>query len=98
MLYSCKDPYLEVEEILGKYSRNPESEPRLKLLLPHIVSTFGSNKSVKEIMEDVEKNQKNDDPLGKIIMENLNFHHCIKFNLLYLMSSCRVGKRCSFGA
>ncbi|XP_023750873.1 3-hydroxyisobutyryl-CoA hydrolase-like protein 3, mitochondrial [Lactuca sativa] len=59
----CKDPYLEVEEILGKYSRNPESEPRLKLLLPHIVSTFGSNKSVKEIMEDVEKNQKNDDPL-----------------------------------
>lgn len=56
MLYSCKDPYLEVEEILGKYSRNPESEPRLKLLLPHIVSTFGSNKSVKEITEDVDTN------------------------------------------
>ncbi|CAI9298451.1 unnamed protein product [Lactuca saligna] len=57
----CKDAYIEVEEILGKYSRDPESEPRLKLLLPHIVSTFGANKSVKEIIEHLEKNQKNDD-------------------------------------
>ncbi|KAI3513765.1 hypothetical protein L1887_11909 [Cichorium endivia] len=58
-----KDTYLEVEEILGKYSRSPESEARLKLLLPHIVSTFGANKSVTEIMEDLEKNLKSDDAI-----------------------------------
>ncbi|GJT82982.1 3-hydroxyisobutyryl-CoA hydrolase-like protein 3, mitochondrial isoform X2 [Tanacetum coccineum] len=55
------DPHREVQATLEKYSSNPESEPRLKLLLPHIVSTFGSNKSVKEIMDELEKNQESDD-------------------------------------
>ncbi|KAI3801899.1 hypothetical protein L1987_30016 [Smallanthus sonchifolius] len=58
-----EDPHVEVQEILAKYSSNPESEPRLKLLLPHIISTFGGNKSVKETMEEVEKKQRSDDPI-----------------------------------
>ncbi|KAI3811117.1 hypothetical protein L1987_20834 [Smallanthus sonchifolius] len=58
-----EDPHVEVQEILAKYSSNPESEPRLKLLLHHIVSTFGGNKSVKETMEEVEKKQRSDDPI-----------------------------------
>ncbi|KAK9055068.1 hypothetical protein SSX86_026148 [Deinandra increscens subsp. villosa] len=55
--------HVEVQEILAKYSSNPESEPRLKLLLPHIVSTFGGNISVKETMEELEKKLRSDDPL-----------------------------------
>nr|XP_043626071.1 3-hydroxyisobutyryl-CoA hydrolase-like protein 3, mitochondrial [Erigeron canadensis] len=56
-----EDPHHDLQSILAKYSSNPESESRLKLLLPHIVSTFGANKSVKEIMEDLEKHQQNAD-------------------------------------
>ncbi|KAF5805294.1 putative 3-hydroxyisobutyryl-CoA hydrolase [Helianthus annuus] len=64
-LLSCTfsdDPHVEVQEILAKYNSNPDSEARLKVLLPRIVSIFGGNKSVKEIMEDLEKNQRSDDP------------------------------------
>lgn len=55
-----------MQATLEKYSSNPESEPRLKLLLPHIVSTFGSNKSVEEIMDELEKYQESDDATGNI--------------------------------
>ncbi|XP_076928833.1 3-hydroxyisobutyryl-CoA hydrolase-like protein 3, mitochondrial [Bidens hawaiensis] len=57
-----EDPHVKVQEILAKHNNNVDSEPRLKLLLPHISSAFGGNKSVKEIMEELEKNQKSDDP------------------------------------
>ncbi|KAI7742394.1 hypothetical protein M8C21_033280 [Ambrosia artemisiifolia] len=57
-----EDPHVDVQEILAKYNSNPDSEARLMLLLPNIVSTFGGNKSVKEIMEELEKNQRSDDP------------------------------------
>lgn len=66
LVYSSEDPHLEVQAILGKYNSNPESDARLKLLLPHIASTFGANKCVKEIIEDLEKNQKSADVTGKI--------------------------------
>ncbi|CAH1426391.1 unnamed protein product [Lactuca virosa] len=56
-----EDPHHDIEAILGKYSSNPESESKLKSLLPHIVSTFGANKSVKEITEELEKYQQNTD-------------------------------------
>ncbi|XP_071715658.1 3-hydroxyisobutyryl-CoA hydrolase-like protein 3, mitochondrial isoform X2 [Rutidosis leptorrhynchoides] len=56
-----EDPHHELQTILATYASNPESESRLKLLLPHIVSTFGANKSVKEIMEALEKYQQNAD-------------------------------------
>lgn len=56
-----EDPHHDLQAILAKYGCSPESESRLKLLLPHIVSTFGANKSVKEIMEELEKHQQSAD-------------------------------------
>ncbi|KAI3790208.1 hypothetical protein L2E82_03077 [Cichorium intybus] len=56
-----EDPDHDLQEILGKFSSNPESESKLKSLLPHIISTFGANKSVKEIIEDLEKYQQDTD-------------------------------------
>ncbi|KAL2479719.1 3-hydroxyisobutyryl-CoA hydrolase-like protein 3 [Abeliophyllum distichum] len=58
-----EDPDQEIKALLEQYSTNPESEPRLKLLLPRIISTFGGNKSVKEIMEELEKHQESADTL-----------------------------------
>lgn len=51
----------DIQAILAKYSSNPESEPRLKLLLPHIVSIFGGSKSVKDILEELEHKQQSSD-------------------------------------
>lgn len=56
-----EDPHHDLQAILATYSSNPESESRLNLLLPHIVSTFGANKSVKEIMEALEIHQQSAD-------------------------------------
>ncbi|KAL2500777.1 Enoyl-CoA hydratase [Forsythia ovata] len=58
-----EDPDQEIKALLEQYSTKPESEPRLKLLLPRIISTFGGNKSVKEIMEELEKHQESADTL-----------------------------------
>ncbi|KAH6806643.1 ATP-dependent caseinolytic protease/crotonase family protein [Perilla frutescens var. frutescens] len=58
-----EDPDQDISTLLAKYSRNPESEPRLKLLLPRIISTFGSNKSVKEVTEELENHQLSGDSL-----------------------------------
>ncbi|KAL1563388.1 3-hydroxyisobutyryl-CoA hydrolase [Salvia divinorum] len=51
------------EYLLGIYSKNPESEPRLKLLLPRIISTFGSNKSVEQVIKELENDQLSGDSL-----------------------------------
>ncbi|XP_030552904.2 3-hydroxyisobutyryl-CoA hydrolase-like protein 3, mitochondrial [Rhodamnia argentea] len=56
------DPYDDIETLLARYSGDLESEAQLKLLLPHIVSCFGANKSVIEIMEDLERHKLNPDP------------------------------------
>ncbi|OMO58080.1 3-hydroxyisobutyryl-CoA hydrolase-like protein 3, mitochondrial-like isoform 1 [Corchorus olitorius] len=52
-----EDPHNDVTGLLAKYSNNPESEAQLKLLLPHITSCFSSDKSVKEIIEELKKHQ-----------------------------------------
>jgi len=52
-----EDPHEDIIALLAKYSCNPESESQLKLLLPHIVSCFGSNKSVNETIEELKKHQ-----------------------------------------
>ncbi|KAM7275801.1 hypothetical protein ACFE04_017667 [Oxalis oulophora] len=56
-------PDEDVKSLLGKYSIQPESEAQLKSLLPHIVSTFGPDKSVKQITEDLKKHQQSSDSL-----------------------------------
>ncbi|XP_059433360.1 3-hydroxyisobutyryl-CoA hydrolase-like protein 3, mitochondrial isoform X3 [Corylus avellana] len=52
-----EDPHEDIKALLAKYSSNPESESQLKLLLPHIVSCFGSNKPVKETIQELKKHQ-----------------------------------------
>ncbi|KAL8502862.1 hypothetical protein ACS0TY_021834 [Phlomoides rotata] len=58
-----KDPDQDIKTLLERYNRNPESEPRLKLILPRIISTFGSKKSVKEVIEELENHQLSGDAL-----------------------------------
>ncbi|KAL3532421.1 hypothetical protein ACH5RR_005942 [Cinchona calisaya] len=58
-----EDPHEDIRVILAKFSSNPESEPRLKLLLPRIISTFSGSKSVQEIIEELESHQQSGDTL-----------------------------------
>ncbi|XP_059318389.1 3-hydroxyisobutyryl-CoA hydrolase-like protein 3, mitochondrial isoform X2 [Lycium ferocissimum] len=58
-----EDPDEEIKELLTKYSSKPDSEPRLKSLLPRIVSTFAGNKSIREILEELENHQQSADTL-----------------------------------
>ncbi|XP_019227670.1 PREDICTED: 3-hydroxyisobutyryl-CoA hydrolase-like protein 3, mitochondrial isoform X1 [Nicotiana attenuata] len=58
-----EDPDEEIKELLAKYSSNPDSEPRLKSLLPRIISTFAGNKSIREIIEELENHQQSADTL-----------------------------------
>ncbi|KAL7134721.1 hypothetical protein ABFS83_11G045100 [Erythranthe nasuta] len=58
-----EDPDQDIKSLLERYSKNPESEPRLKLLLPRIISTFGSNKPIKEVIKELENDQLSGDTL-----------------------------------
>jgi hypothetical protein len=61
---SSEDPHEDIEALLAKYSSNPESESQLKLLLPHIVSCFGANKSVNKTIEELKKHQLSSEAAG----------------------------------
>ncbi|KAL0552815.1 hypothetical protein IC582_011942 [Cucumis melo] len=52
-----EDPHQDINTLLTKYSSDPESPPSLKLLLSQITSSFGTNKSVKETVEELKKHQ-----------------------------------------
>ncbi|XP_042490644.1 3-hydroxyisobutyryl-CoA hydrolase-like protein 3, mitochondrial isoform X1 [Macadamia integrifolia] len=56
------DPHKDVEGLLPKYSKEPDSEGQLKLLLPQIVSSFAGDKSVIEIIEEIEKHHLSTEP------------------------------------
>ncbi|RDX86101.1 3-hydroxyisobutyryl-CoA hydrolase-like protein 3, mitochondrial [Mucuna pruriens] len=56
------DPHQDIKVLLARYESNPESEAQLKLLLPQIISSFGGNKSVTEIIEELKKHQSSTDP------------------------------------
>ncbi|XP_019151243.1 PREDICTED: 3-hydroxyisobutyryl-CoA hydrolase-like protein 3, mitochondrial isoform X1 [Ipomoea nil] len=58
-----EDPHNDIQKLLEKYSSSPDSEPRLKLLLPRIISTFGGNKTINEIMKELENHQESADTL-----------------------------------
>ncbi|KAI4380687.1 hypothetical protein MLD38_006850 [Melastoma candidum] len=51
------DPYADVEKILAGYHSESESEAQLKFLLPYIKSCFNSNKSVNDIIKDLESHE-----------------------------------------
>ncbi|CAM9001027.1 unnamed protein product [Rhodiola kirilowii] len=55
------DSHDTVKTILEKYSAEPESDAQLKQLLPQISSCFGSNKSVKETIEELKKHEASTD-------------------------------------
>ncbi|KAL2630995.1 hypothetical protein R1flu_015681 [Riccia fluitans] len=55
------DAHQKVEEVLGKYSKSPEAEPKLKGLLPAITSCFGGCKSMLEIIAALTTAQESDD-------------------------------------
>ncbi|XP_021741571.1 3-hydroxyisobutyryl-CoA hydrolase-like protein 3, mitochondrial isoform X1 [Chenopodium quinoa] len=56
-----EDPDQDIATIVSKYSSQPESEPQLKVLLPHITSTFDANKSISEVVEELKKHQQSAD-------------------------------------
>ncbi|XP_058074719.1 3-hydroxyisobutyryl-CoA hydrolase-like protein 3, mitochondrial isoform X1 [Magnolia sinica] len=51
------DPHKDVQALLAQYRKELESEAQLKLLLPQIVSSFGTHKPVTEIIEELKKHQ-----------------------------------------
>lgn len=51
------EPHKDVQALLAQFKKEPESEAQLKLLLPQIVSSFGANKSVSDIIESLKEHQ-----------------------------------------
>lgn len=64
---SSDDPHETVKTILDKYSNEPESEAQFKKLLPQINLCFGSNKSVKETIEELKRHEANTDAAGTVL-------------------------------
>ncbi|KAL5052581.1 hypothetical protein RYX36_033263 [Vicia faba] len=56
-----QDPHQDIKVLLARYESNPDSEAQLKLLLPQIISSFGRNKSVTEIIKDLKQHQSSTD-------------------------------------
>lgn len=63
-MHSSDDPHKDVQATLAAYSRQPESESQLKLLLPQISSSFKVHKPVAEIIEELKKHQQSSDSTG----------------------------------
>lgn len=62
--YSSDDPHNDVGALLATYNEKPESESPLKILLPHILSSFAANKSVSESIEELKKLEQSTDSAG----------------------------------
>lgn len=53
--------------LLATYSKDPELDSQLKLLLPQIVSSFGMRKSVIEIVQELGKHQLSTEATGMLV-------------------------------
>ncbi|KAJ6833467.1 3-hydroxyisobutyryl-CoA hydrolase-like protein 3, mitochondrial [Iris pallida] len=60
-VYFSDEPHKDVGALLASYKKDPESEARLKILLPHIMSCFGTNRSVFETVEALRTHQMSTD-------------------------------------
>ncbi|KAK8941953.1 hypothetical protein KSP40_PGU010308 [Platanthera guangdongensis] len=56
-----EDAHLNVQTILSQYIMEPDSDAQLKLLLPHIVSSFGREKTVSETVKELKQQKLNAD-------------------------------------
>uniref|UniRef100_A0A7C8ZQC4 3-hydroxyisobutyryl-CoA hydrolase n=2 Tax=Opuntia streptacantha TaxID=393608 RepID=A0A7C8ZQC4_OPUST len=56
-------PDQDIAALLSNHSSRPGSEPPLKLLLPHIASSFNMNKPVNEIIEELKEHQQSSDAM-----------------------------------
>ncbi|XP_072999550.1 3-hydroxyisobutyryl-CoA hydrolase-like protein 3, mitochondrial isoform X1 [Typha latifolia] len=55
------DPHKDVQALLANYHKEPESEAKLEILLPHIISCFAAHKPVSETIEELRKHQMSTD-------------------------------------
>lgn len=77
-VYSSEDAHKDVQALLVEHTKNPESDAELKKHLPEIVSTFGTNKSVVEITEDLKRHQHSPDTAGIVFIIDYNvLMHCL---------------------
>lgn len=79
-VYSSEDAHKDVQALLVEHKKNPESDAdaELKKRLPEIVSTFGTNKSVVEITEDLKRHQHSPDTAGIVLIIDYNvLMHCL---------------------
>jgi hypothetical protein len=67
ILCSTNDPHRDVESVLTGYKKEPESEPQLEKLLPHINSSFSPDKSVAESVEELKKCSQSGDAAGNLL-------------------------------
>ncbi|XP_065849330.1 3-hydroxyisobutyryl-CoA hydrolase-like protein 4, mitochondrial isoform X2 [Euphorbia lathyris] len=56
-----QDPHDDIKALLANHCKEPDSEAELKLLLPRIISTFSTSKSVTEIIEELKNHQQSAD-------------------------------------
>lgn len=76
-VYSSEDAHKDVQALLVEHTKNPESDAELKNRLPEIVSTFGTNKSVVEITEDLKRHQHSTDTAGMVLIIDYDvLMHC----------------------
>ena len=84
--FSSDDPHQDIKALLARFSGNPESESQLKLLLPHIVSSFGANKSVKETIEELKKHQLSGEAAG-MFKYQLVFYCCLNEMCIHFLGA-----------
>ena len=84
--FSSEDPHQDIKALLARFSGNPKSESQLKLLLAHIVSSFGANKSVNETIEELKKHQLSGEAAG-MFKYQLVFYCCLNEMCIHFLGA-----------